>query len=59
MKEKLGLIESDEDDTISYTQRVTWNKHQTSELGCDTNLTGDEMITIPNVALLVGYFSFT
>jgi hypothetical protein len=48
-KEKVNIVDHEDDDTVSFNLKDTWyfNKEESG------NLTGDEIITIPNVLLLV------
>jgi hypothetical protein len=48
-KEKLNIVDHEDDDTVAFNLKDTWYFNQ-DESG---NLTGDEIITIPNVLLLV------
>jgi len=48
-KEKVNIVDHEDDDTVAFNLKDTWYFNQ-KESG---NLTGDEIITIPNVLLLV------
>jgi hypothetical protein len=48
-KEKVNIVDHEDDDTVSFNLKDTWHFNQ-NESG---NLTGDEIVTIPNVLLLV------
>ncbi|KDR22466.1 Lysosome membrane protein 2, partial [Zootermopsis nevadensis] len=47
-KEKVNIVDHEDDDTVSFNLRNTWHFHQ-EESG---RLTGDEIVTIPHVLLL-------
>ncbi|PNF38576.1 Sensory neuron membrane protein 1 [Cryptotermes secundus] len=47
-KEKVNIVDHEDDDTVSFNLKDTWHFNQ-SESG---NLTGDEIVTIPHVLLL-------
>ncbi|XP_054260495.1 sensory neuron membrane protein 1-like [Macrosteles quadrilineatus] len=52
IKDKTDFVEDPAADTISYSARSTWYADQKSP-GCPTpQLTGDEVITVPNVPIL-------
>lgn len=48
-KEKVNIVDHEDDDTVSFNLRNTWHFNQ-EESG---RLTGDEIVTIPHVLLLV------
>lgn len=47
-KEKLNLVDREEDDTVEYNQRVTWRFNPSKSNG----LTGDEELVYPHIAML-------
>jgi hypothetical protein len=48
-KEKINLTDHDKDDTVSFNPQDTWFFNEKKSEG----LTGDELLTIPHLALLV------
>lgn len=55
VKDKTDFVEDPSSDTISYSARSTWYEDQ-SNPDCPTpHLTGDEVVTVPNVPILVGH----
>jgi hypothetical protein len=48
-REKVNIIDHEDDDTVSFNLKNTWHFNQ-NESG---SLTGDEIVTIPHVLLLV------
>lgn len=53
-KQKVNLVDYRENDTVSFNMKNTWmfNKGQSG------NLTGDELVTIPHVAVLVSTWDY-
>ncbi|XP_075232479.1 sensory neuron membrane protein 1-like [Lycorma delicatula] len=49
-KEKIGLVDDEESDTVSYSQKSTW--YWKSSPDCSQKLTGNEIIVQPNAFLL-------
>ncbi|XP_020708289.1 sensory neuron membrane protein 1 isoform X2 [Athalia rosae] len=47
-KEKVNLVDRDEDDTVEYNQRITWHFNASRSNG----LTGDEELVFPHLAIL-------
>lgn len=53
MKEKASLEEDLVKDTITYKSKSTWYWNQQAKICQKVNLTGDELLVVPNVPLLV------
>lgn len=47
-KEKVNLVDREEDDTVEYNQRITWHFNPSKSNG----LTGDEELVFPHLAIL-------
>jgi hypothetical protein len=48
-KEKVNIVDHEDDDTVSFNLKNTWHFNQNGS----GNLTGDEIVTVPHVLLLV------
>ncbi|KAG8281618.1 Plays an olfactory role that is not restricted to pheromone sensitivity [Homalodisca vitripennis] len=53
IKEKTDFIEDPTTDTISYSARNTWHVNPESPLCSTSGLTGEELLVVPNIPMLV------